>query len=264
MLDVLLVAAAVGVVSTYARGWARTPPSALAARPVRVLAFGTGFAVTVVALAPPLEAVAETSLTAHMAQHVLLLAVAPPLLVAGRPGSVLARGLPLVAGPARRAWRGLRAATRRAGVAVPAAAVALQVTLMAAWHVPAVFDAAVRRPALHGLEHTTFLAASILLWWAVAGAAARGRPAVALLCVFTAGLACTALGALLVLASSPWYPAYAHRDMSAALADQQLAGIVMWGFANVALAVAAAVLVGTWLSGLEHVVPSRLRPRSVP
>jgi cytochrome c oxidase assembly factor CtaG len=82
--------------------------------------------------------------------------------------------------------------------------------------------------------------------------------------VFTAGLACTALGALLVLASSPWYPAYAHRDMSAALADQQLAGIVMWGFANVALAVAAAVLVGTWLSGLEHVVPSRLRPRSVP
>jgi cytochrome c oxidase assembly factor CtaG len=163
---------------------------------------------------------------------------------------------------ARRAHRAVHTTARRGGL-VPLA-VAGWIAVMAVWHLPGPFDAAVHTPVLHGLEHATFLAASLTLWWAVAHAAALGRVGVAVLGLFVSGLACTALGALLVLAPSPWYPAYAHAGVTAALADQQLAGIVMWGFANLALVVATAVTVGLWLTGLERRSPSRLRPRSLP
>jgi cytochrome c oxidase assembly factor CtaG len=92
-----------------------------------------------------------------------------------------------------------------------------------------------------------------------AQSAAQGRAAASLLCLFVASLACTGLGAALVLSSSPWYPTYAHGSATTALADQQLAGIVMWGFANVVLVIAAAVLFGTWLLGLDRHNPARLR-----
>jgi putative membrane protein len=254
--DLLLAAGTLAVVVVYARGWRRSTTA-----PARVLAFAGGLAVVLVALASPLERSAETSLTDHMVQHVLLLVVAPPLLVAARPGRALARGVPGALAPALR--RGRRAARHLAGtraVVVALGAVALQAAVVGGWHLPGPFDAAVHHGGLHALEHASYLASAVALWSAVAWAARRGHAAVALLCLFATALVGTALGAAMALAPAPWYGPYAHGSAGAALADQQLAGVVMWGFSNVALVVAAVALFGAWLADLERRTPSRLRP----
>jgi cytochrome c oxidase assembly factor CtaG len=256
VLDLLLAGGTVAVVVVYARGWSRstTPPG-------RVLAFAGGLAVVLVAVASPLERAAETSLTDHMAQHVLLLVVAPPLLVAARPGRTLARGAPrALAAVVRAGGRATRHLVGTHAVALPLGAVALQAALVGIWHLPGPFDAAAHDGALHALEHASYLASSLVLWSAVAWAARRGLAAAALLCLFATALVCTALGAAMTLAPAPWYSVYAHGRAGAALADQQLAGVVMWGFSNVALVVAAVALFGRWLADLERRIPSRLRP----
>ena len=214
---------------------------------------------TLVALASPFEHLADTSLAAHMAQHVLLLAVAPPLLVASRPVRVLVRGLPVRWRATSHALqRRLAAWARRGATATAVAAVVLQTAVIGVWHLPGPFDAAVHNSALHALEHLSFLVTSLVLWSVIAWAAARGRAAVSIFCVFAAGLACTALGAALALSTTQWYGAYSYTSTSAALADQQLGGMIMWGFGNLALVVAGAVMVGAWLFGLERRTPSRL------
>jgi cytochrome c oxidase assembly factor CtaG len=80
--------------------------------------------------------------------------------------------------------------------------------------------------------------------------AARPRGG-AVAAVFVAALPGTALGAALTLAAKPWYPDYPS------LADQQLAGVVMWGFAGLAYVLAAAVVFGMWLRSVERDTPAR-------
>ncbi len=183
----------------------------------RRLAAVAGLAVLVIALAPPVDAVADRDLVAHMVQHVLLLTVAPPLLVAG---ARLRR-------PAR------------AGVML-GAVVAHTVALLG-WHVPALYDAAVRSAPVHGLEHLSLLAAGLLLWWAI-GVGGERVPGSGALAVFAVALPGTALGFALTFAPHPWYAAYPS------LADQQVAGIIMWAVAGTLYALAGGGLAAWWLA----------------
>ena len=101
-----------------------------------------------VALVSPLDGRAHASLAAHMVQHVLLLAVAPPLLVAASPVPTLLAGLPAAArGLAGHGWTAagteLRSSRWPAWVA---AAVVVQTAVMWAWHAPALYEAALRGP----------------------------------------------------------------------------------------------------------------------
>ena len=208
--------------------------------------FGAGLAAVAVALVSPLDGRAHASLTAHMVQHVLLLAVAPPLLVAASPMATLLAGIPAAArGLVGQGWTA--AGTELRSSRWPAwvtAAAALQTAVMWAWHAPALYEAAVRVPALHALEHLSFLGAGLLFWATMAAAVAtrRGSGVPAL---FVAALPGSALGAALTLAGRPWYPAYPSLD------DQQLAGVVMWGFAGTVYVVAAGVVFGLWLAAEE-------------
>ena len=136
--------------------------------PWRGACFAAGLAALGVAL---LALDAGRSVTAHMAQHLVLAFVAAPLLVLGSP---LALGL-----RATRARRALRAAwLARPGVGWVALA-----ALMALSQLPAVYDATARHPLLHVAEHAAWLAAAVLFWRVVVGAdpvphrpgAARGR-----------------------------------------------------------------------------------------
>jgi hypothetical protein len=116
--------------------------------------------------------------------------------------------------------------------------------------VPRLFDAALVSPGLHALQHLSFLATALLFWWPVLGPTARRQPGAALLSLFTTMLHTAALGALLALAASPWYAAYAATAPAAGwdpLADQQLGGLIMWvpagtGYVAAALAIAARCL----------------------
>jgi cytochrome c oxidase assembly factor CtaG len=220
-------------------------------RPREAAAFALGWAVLAAALVSPVDAWGARLFSAHMLQHELLMVVAAPLLVLGRPFGAWLFGLPA-------GWRrALGAATRRAGwrrfwraLTGPLAAWSLHAAALWVWHVPWLFDAALAAPGLHALQHLSFLVTALLFWWAVLGPAARRQPGAALLSLFTTMLHTAALGALLALAEQPWYAAYAFTAPALGwepLADQQLGGLVMWvpagtGYVAAALAIAARCL----------------------
>ena len=213
-------------------------------------AFAAGIALLALAVLSPLHQAAETLLWAHMIQHELLMVVAAPLLVTGRPLEAWTWALPF-------AWRG---ALARAGRARPPAAFwraltdpigarTLHAIALWTWHVPFLFDAAVRNEGVHVAQHASFLATALLFWWSVL---ARARPAGrAMASLFTTMLHTGALGALLTLAPTAWYASY--RTTTAAfglepLEDQQLGGLVMWVPASLAYLAAALWIAGRWLS----------------
>lgn len=185
--------------------------------------FIAGLAVTGAALVPPLETATTSSLTAHMVQHVLLIAVAAPLLGAGLPR----------AGHHQR-WAGWTAA-----------ALAVEAGVMWAWHAPGPYEAALRVEPLHALEHLSLLGTATVFWWALDVRRPAGG---AVAFVFAAALPGSALGAAMTLAASPWYASYPS------LADQQLAGVVMWAFAGLAYVVGGAVVFAVWLAQTERQV----------
>lgn len=120
----------------------------------------------------------------------------------------------------------------------------VQSIVMWVWHVPALYDVAVRTEGVHAFEHLSFLGAGLWFWWAV-GATGSRRNGVAALVVFIAALPGTALGAALILAEHPWFPAYPD------LQDQQVAGAIMWSVAGAVYLAGAVVLFISWLNGIE-------------
>ena len=178
----------------------------------------------------PLDAYGEWSLAAHIAQHMLLIAFVPPLLLAGRPLAVAAHALPVAA--TRRLHRALGATQGRAADSLTGAS-AVHAAVLWAWHLPVATTAALRSDPVHWLMHGTFLAAGLWLWAAMwkrlrdphvgAGAGVVAMVAVMMQMGF--------IGALLTFATRPLYPVYAERAPLLrldAIADQQLAGVLMW------------------------------------
>jgi cytochrome c oxidase assembly factor CtaG len=200
-----------------------------------------------------LEDAATRELPIHMIQHLLLLAVAAPLLAVSQPVTVMLRALPVRA--RRRATPVVRRVTRwqtspRGWLGWMVAAFAASTATLFLWHVPAVYDAAVRDPVAHVLEHSSFVATATLFWWMALGATRRSRRGLGVLAVFVATLPATALGILMTLASTPWYPVYGHG--AEALRDQQVAGALMWGFGGSALVIGAAGLFASWLASMDR------------
>src|SRR5215210_2203554 len=129
----------------------------------QVAAFHSAVALWLIGLVSPLDGLGDELLSAHMAQHVLIADLAAPLLLAGIRNPVLAFLLPRPAlvtlartGWLRRAWRWLR----RPLVAVP-----VYLTVFYGWHLGGAFEAAVHHPVVHALQHMSFVAAAVLVWW---------------------------------------------------------------------------------------------------
>jgi putative membrane protein len=214
-----------------------------------------------VALLSPLDALSRSLASAHMVQHLLLMLVAAPLLALSAPSGTLLRGTPR---PVRRA---LTRARRGTGVTParlrvlhhPVTAWLLHVGVLWLWHAASVYEAALRVHGVHALQHGTFLLTGVLFWTTVAGGRVRHRvPAgLGILLVFTMALQSVLLSVLLTFARTPWYAGY--RATTAAwglepLADQQLAGVIMWvpaGF--VYLGAALSLLVALIRSGEEPI-----------
>lgn len=202
---------------------------------VRTAAFAAGLVVAVLAVVPPLDGLADERLSAHMGQHLLLLDAAPLLLLWGLDRPLLR---PLLALPGVRALR-------RVG---PTTALLAWLGVLAAWHVPGAYGAAVEHPALHALEHASFLLAGLLVWASLLET--LPQPAwfghgVRLGSLAVVRIAGFALGSVLLWADAPLYGVYAGRAAEHgvdALADQRLAGGLMVAEGGV-LTLAAAALV---------------------
>ncbi|HWC64654.1 MAG TPA: cytochrome c oxidase assembly protein, partial [Thermoanaerobaculia bacterium] len=122
------------------------------------------------------------------------------------------------------------------------------------WHVPSLYQAALRSETVHAAEHATFLAAALLYWSAVL-AGARGRAGVGgeAASLFGTAFHGGLLGALMTIAPTLWYPAYGRGvSATAALEDQQLAGLWMWVPAGLVFVVGGMGLVAGWLRESER------------
>jgi putative membrane protein len=196
------------------------------------LSFAAGGAALVVALVSPLDALGGTLLSAHMAQHGLLIGVAPPLLLLGRPGVAFAwalAGARTLRPLASWVWRALWGRGRV--LSGPLGAAALHGLMLWLWHVPALFEAAVDHHWLHALEHACFFGSALLFWRAVLDARTGRRAGPALVAAFVTFMHSGLLGGLITMAPHPLYSVYVGRSAVwglTALDDQQLAGLLMW------------------------------------
>lgn len=250
--DPFLLLAAMVAGLLYATGLRRLWASAgrgMVVRGFQAWAFVAGLTVLVVALASPVDAFADDLLAWHMLLHLLLGLVAAPLLALSAPLQTMVWGL---APDWRRRvgrWQGrvLRWGRSRRELA-PLATVAW-IAVLYAWHVPALYDAAVASAGIHALEHVSLLAAG-LAFWSVVLAPRRKAAWRGLLLLFTSAVAGGLLSALLTFAPSAWFTAHvasAPRWGLDALSDQQLAGAVLWVPGGAIHLLAAALLFSRWL-----------------
>lgn len=251
--DTLVVLVPLLVAGTlYLRGMARRPAApGTRPRPIaRATAFGLGLALLVLALIWPLDPWAERAFWAHMSQHMVLLVLAPPLLLAGRPVSAWLRAMPSAWRPGCVALRDTIAPPGlRHRLAQPGPASWLHGGALWFWHVPWLFDLALRNDFVHWLEHLSLLGGGLLLWWVMLHTP-RHAPGPALLGLLVTLMHSGLLGALLTLAPRPLYATYAAGGTpGGALADQQLAGLIMWVPMGTVYLLAALVLAGRALQG---------------
>jgi cytochrome c oxidase assembly factor CtaG len=253
----LVAAVAAAYAAGVSRAWGRAGRGRLVHTP-QVVMFALGLIATVAVLVGPIDARADHSLTMHMIQHVVLLSVAAPLLAAGEPFTALLWALddPTRAKVSRWWRRVLRTQYGFGWFVWIAVTLALQTVTLLAWHLPAAYDAAIRHPLLHGLEHLSFLLSATAFWWVVACTGWKSRHGAGIFAVAAAWFPGMALGAAMITAKAPWYQAYVTGSPAAALADQQMAGVVMWAFGGFASIVAGVVLFAWWLQAIDRRNPS--------
>ena len=177
--------------------------------------FAAGLLTVVVAISPPVDRLSDSLFSMHMVQHVLLIEVAAPLIVLGKPWSRMWRPFSLstrravAGGVARGRWA---APLRWVGrwLVIPAVAFALMNGIFVLWHVPALYDAALSYPILHDLEHATFFLTALLFWAHLLGDGPfKARLTLPWRAVYAVGAMVVGWGLAIVIATSP-SPLYAH------------------------------------------------------
>jgi cytochrome c oxidase assembly factor CtaG len=246
-LTVSMVVAAV----LYVRGW-------LAIRKTRreqfteerLASFLGGLALLWVVVGSPLDGFADSLLTVHMIEHLLLMSAIPMLLLYGLPVVPLLRGLPPpvlrgIVGPLMRVT-----ALRRVAewLVTPAIAwLAMNVAYLC-WHVPAAYNLALENETVHGVEHLCFLLTSLLFWWYIFRPwPAKQRPDDWGMLVYLAlgDVVMTLLSAFLAFCDRPVYSYYVDHPNPfhiPVLEDQVLGAVVMWVLGSFAYLVPAMVI----------------------
>jgi putative membrane protein len=254
-IAVMLASAAAYAVGVRA-AW-RQAGTGVAFRWWQVTAFCSGMLALVVALISPLAWLSDVLFSAHMTQHEILMLVAAPLLVMGQP---LLAVLWAVPGPRRarvaHAFRQPAVVGAWRWLTTPLVVFLLHGIALWVWHVPVLFEWALHDDGVHAVQHASFVITAALFWWGmVHGRYGRAGYGVGVLYVFLTALHSTILGALLTVAPATWYRSYeatAVQHRVDALADQQLAGLVMWVPSGVVFIVVGLALVAAWLGESER------------
>jgi putative membrane protein len=218
----------------------------------RAWCFAFGWIALSLALLSPLDTMGGDLFWVHMTQHEVLMLVAAPLLVLGRPLPAFLWALPVgarpvVAAAGRASW--LAACWR--GLTRPITAWFAHAVALWGWHAPALFEAALVNRTVHDLQHLTFLATALLFWFALLNERGREGQGAAIVYLFTTTVHSGVLGALITFASHPWYPAYLHtteRFGLTPLEDQQLGGLIMWVPASFVYVGIGLWLLARWVS----------------
>jgi cytochrome c oxidase assembly factor CtaG len=187
------------------------------ASPTRWAAFGAALALILVVSLTPLATLAlHYLLSAHLFQNVVLAEWAPALAVAGLSAGIAGR---------------LARFTAVRWLAHPLVALPLWVASYDVWHVPALYEAALRSELLLHAEHASYFVTGALLWWPLLHDVPRAlSPGVRAAYVFGAFVLASPVGLLLALLPRPIYDFYVEAPRVwgiSPLTDQQMAGVIM-------------------------------------
>jgi cytochrome c oxidase assembly factor CtaG len=240
----------------YAAGYRRLARAGIRFGRGGAWCFAAGLLLLGVALVSPLEQAAETSFTAHVAQHLLLTLFAPPLLALGAPITLALRAGP---GGLR---RGLARALRSRPVAVltnPVVGWLLFVGTPFVYHLSSLFDQALRSTPAHIAEHAVLLGTAVVYWWPIVGADPSPHPMshpARILSLFLLMPAMSFLAVAIFAADAPLYSAYLEggaNPVASVLADQHNGAVMMWLVGNLWMVVVMLVAMARWKRHDEQV-----------
>ncbi|HYZ87055.1 MAG TPA: cytochrome c oxidase assembly protein [Bryobacteraceae bacterium] len=204
----------------------------------RLAAFVGGVAAVWLAVFSPVAHLDHHLLTVHMVQHLLLMVLAAPLILLGAPLLTKRSQIPFL--------------TKRGQLSGPCLTFCWLVGSLTVlvWHVPMVFELALRSHFWHHFEHASFFIAGVVFWWPVIQPSQDARWSVPLY-LFLATLPCDALSAFLVFCGyvvyRPYLSGHGHFGLSP-LGDQALAGALMWITVTFAYLIPALVVTAQLLS----------------
>ncbi|HEU4565328.1 MAG TPA: cytochrome c oxidase assembly protein [Gemmatimonadaceae bacterium] len=192
--------------------------------PGQKLSFAAGLLVLFVSLNGPIHDLSDSYLfSVHMVQHLLLTMLVVPLLIAGTPGAML-----------RPALRSRPVAAVARAITHPGTCFIVFNATMAIWHIPEVYDLAMRHHGVHIAQHLCFLVASTLMWWPIMSPLPE-LPRLSypkqMLYTFLLTLPMSLIGMLITYADQVLYPAYQSAPRLwgiSPMEDQLIGGLLMW------------------------------------
>jgi putative membrane protein len=210
-----------GLVALYAWGARRAHRDPTTAQKIY---FGSGLLLMFASLNGPLHDLSDDYLfSAHMVQHLLLTLALPPLLLAGVPGWMIRRPLAT----------GFIAPIARFFTRAPIAFVIFNVVI-AAWHLPPLYNAAMAHHSIHIVEHLMFMVAAVLMWWPLMSQLPE-LPRLAypgqMLYAFLMSIPMSIIAVYIAMSDHVLYPAYAAAPRVLPLSpleDQLLGALIMW------------------------------------
>ena len=247
----------VAVGTIYVRGWLALRHTRPRQIPTwRLVCFLAGLLAIFVAFSSSLDTYAETLLFMHMAQHFVLMSVAPPLIVLGCPFVPMLRGLPgpivrQIGGPAFRSRIAHR--VQKLFSQLRFAWLAMNLTYVG-WHIPKAYEFALSSENWHNFEHFCFFATSLIYWWPIVHpwpSRRRLNSWMIILYLLTSDFVNTGVSAFLCFSGRLLYPSYGAVERPFgidALTDQIAAGAFMWVFGSLVFLVPAIYLTTRLLS----------------
>jgi cytochrome c oxidase assembly factor CtaG len=219
---------------------------------LRELAFAAGLASIVIGLDSPIDYYSDQLFWVHMGQHIILLTVAPPLILLGRPWPRMWQALPLKtrASVGRTLAQARWTAPIRA-IAAPASAFILFNGNMLLWHIPGAYNLTLNHQWIHDCEHALFFFTGLLFWaYVVNPGPLRQRLSWYWRAIYVAGA--MIIGWMLAIALVLLYQHYAdllsRPGGITALEDQQVAGGMMWVPGSVAYSITLLAIFSRWAS----------------
>jgi putative membrane protein len=252
-----VTSALIVVAVVYVRGWRRirrTRPAVF--QPWRLFAFLGGILALFVAVASPLDTFSDSLLFMHMAQHFVLMSIAPPLIVFGAPVVPMLRGLP------RSIVRSILRPVFASGMLhklgdfltrPKVAWIAMNLAYIG-WHVPKAYEWALSSENIHNCEHACFFFTSLMFWWPVIAPwpfRQRGSRWLLLPYLLLADIVNTGLSASLCFSGKLLYPSYAAVPRLfglSAMNDQIAAGAFMWVMGSMMYLIPAMIVTMQLLS----------------
>lgn len=252
VIGLLFAAMLYAVALRRARAAKRSVPPAW-----QITAYYAGLGFIAIALLGPLDTWNDEFFFLHMAQHLLLIQAAAPLVLLGRPVQVFLRGLPVQrSGQITHALLGpVVPRTILTTLAHPLVAFVLFNGSMIVWHLPRFYDAALENSLVHDIEHISFLGTALIFWWSLIEPVPRHlklKLPWALASLFFTAMVGTAVGAVITLSASVIYGYYLDGVRPwglSTLEDQQVGGLLMWVAGGL---VYASIIIGIFVARLNQ------------